>query len=265
MSGTAVEGVKRACGAWKGRVTPVNIGHSSPSVSPTKSGVTWGHGSEQVRSGNCVRVRFSPAPPSRKCVPTRSFASREVDPGGCTSDYVTTFLSRASALLHRSGLLERRLMDAGARRDMNRSRSHRPQRSTRHRHGTAISPDASPRSSRRRPRRQDRQPTAPHRDPRRTHSPTSDRNRRAPYGCRFRHALFTPLPARTAAEQPVCRRTGGEVPRGSPSTHSCKKFRTSKAANRDARVTTCPCGCGSRLMLMQRRCAEWAGHHNVRC
>ena len=40
---TVAEGVKRACGAWKGRVTPVNIGHSSPSVSPRKSGLTWGH------------------------------------------------------------------------------------------------------------------------------------------------------------------------------------------------------------------------------
>lgn len=38
-----IEGVKRACGAWAGRVTPVNIGHSSPPVSPRKSGLTWGH------------------------------------------------------------------------------------------------------------------------------------------------------------------------------------------------------------------------------
>ena len=38
-----VEGVERACGAWKGRVTPVNIGHSSPSVSPKEMGLTWGH------------------------------------------------------------------------------------------------------------------------------------------------------------------------------------------------------------------------------
>jgi hypothetical protein len=38
-----IEGVKRACGAWKGRVIPVNIGHSSPSVSPKKLGLTWGH------------------------------------------------------------------------------------------------------------------------------------------------------------------------------------------------------------------------------
>ena len=37
------EGVKRACGAWKGRVTPVNNGHSSPPVSPKKLPVTWGH------------------------------------------------------------------------------------------------------------------------------------------------------------------------------------------------------------------------------
>jgi hypothetical protein len=32
----SAEGVKRACGAWKGRVTPVNNGHSSPPVSPRK-------------------------------------------------------------------------------------------------------------------------------------------------------------------------------------------------------------------------------------
>jgi len=38
-----MRGREKGVRAWKGRVTPVNTGHSSPSVSPRKLGLTWGH------------------------------------------------------------------------------------------------------------------------------------------------------------------------------------------------------------------------------